>query len=71
MIRKEISQQNSGWIKIILTTFGAGTNTVKWNGTDFYGNCVSSGGYFFKLVATSIDGRESQFTRVRKTMLMK
>jgi len=53
------------------TTFGAGSYTVKWNGADFYGNSVSSGVYLFKLVATPLDGRESQFTQVRKMMLMK
>jgi len=52
-------------------TFSAGSYTVKWNGTDFYGNSVASGVYFFRLVATPLGGGGSLFTEVRKMMLMK
>jgi flagellar hook assembly protein FlgD len=41
-----------------------GTNTVVWDGTDDYGNNISSGVYFFR-VTTSDEGHS------RKILLMK
>jgi len=44
---------------------------VQWNGRDSYGAQVSSGVYFFRIVAQPLDGKASPFMQVRKMMLMK
>jgi hypothetical protein len=49
----------------------AGTYTVTWEGRDDRGNAVGSGVYFFKMVATSRDGKELLFNQVRKSLLLK
>jgi hypothetical protein len=49
----------------------ASYHRVQWNGRDNNGIQVSSGVYFFRIVAQPLDGKASPFTQVRKMMLMK
>jgi DNA/RNA endonuclease YhcR with UshA esterase domain len=49
----------------------ASYHRVQWNGRDNNGVQVSSGVYFFRIVAQPLDGKASPFTQVRKMMLMK
>jgi len=42
-----------------------------WNGQDKKGGQVSSGVYFFRIVAQSTDGKAQPFVQVKKMMLMK
>jgi|GEM_PF-2194655 len=44
---------------------------VQWNGKDLNGNMVSSGVYFYRIVAEPADGKAGQFTQVKKMLLMK
>ncbi|MBN2829934.1 MAG: choice-of-anchor J domain-containing protein [Candidatus Cloacimonetes bacterium] len=44
--------------------FTAGTHNIVWRGTDYHGNSVSSGIYFYKLQAGT-------YTKTRKMILMK
>ncbi len=44
---------------------------VVWNGQDKKGGQVSSGVYFFRIVAQSTDGKTQPFVEVKKMMLMK
>ncbi|MDP2209784.1 MAG: carboxypeptidase regulatory-like domain-containing protein [Bacteroidota bacterium] len=48
----------------------AGNHSVIWNGTDAIGKSVSSGIYFYKITANSLNGA-NQFINVRKMMLIK
>jgi photosystem II stability/assembly factor-like uncharacterized protein len=47
----------------------AGTHQVTWNGRNLSGNQVSSGIYFYHLVAKTKDGRE--FSSIKKMMMLK
>jgi hypothetical protein len=44
---------------------------VVWNGTDKGGAQVSSGVYFFRIVAEPTDGKTQPFMQVKKMLLMK
>ncbi len=44
---------------------------VVWNGQDKNGGQVSSGVYFFRLVAQSTDGKAQSFMQVKKMLMMK
>jgi hypothetical protein len=44
---------------------------VVWNGQDKNGGQVSSGVYFFRIVAEPTDGKDQPFVQVKKMMLMK
>jgi hypothetical protein len=50
---------------------GASYHKIQWNGKDDNGTQVSSGVYFFRIVAQPVDGKSQTFTQVRKMMLMK
>jgi hypothetical protein len=50
---------------------GASYHKIQWNGKDNNGTQVSSGVYFFRIVAQPVDGKSQTFTQVRKMMLMK
>jgi len=47
-----------------------GTYTTKWNGTDDHGMAVSSGVYFVRMTANSVDAA-ANFTAMKKILLMK
>jgi hypothetical protein len=49
----------------------ANYHRIQWNGRDNNGTQVSSGVYFFRIVAQPLDGKANPFTQVRKMMLMK
>ncbi len=45
--------------------------STTWNATDSRGGQVGSGIYFVRMVARSLDGKDENFTAVRKLLLMK
>ena len=49
----------------------ASFHRVEWDGRDNNGFQVSSGVYFFRIVAQSTDAKAATFIQVRKMMLMK
>ncbi|MBM2840533.1 MAG: hypothetical protein HW412_1061 [Bacteroidetes bacterium] len=49
---------------------GAGTFEAVWNGRNSAGNQMASGMYFYNLIATSTDGKNT-FTNVKKMLLLK
>lgn len=55
--------------EIVNSNMNSGVHTVQWNSSDFYGNKVTSGIYFYRLKAHGIDG--SEFKQVRKMILLK
>lgn len=48
-----------------------GTFEVHWDGRDQQGNPVSSGLYFYRIVATPIDNGSNVFSDIRKMLLLK
>jgi flagellar hook assembly protein FlgD len=49
---------------------GVGTFEAVWNGRNSAGNQMASGMYFYNLIATSTDGKNT-FTNVKKMLLLK
>jgi hypothetical protein len=49
----------------------AGFYHSMWDGRDNNGMQVSSGVYFFRMVAQSVDGKAQPFAQVKKMLLMK
>ncbi|RCK73362.1 MAG: Cell surface protein [Ignavibacteriae bacterium] len=58
-------------VNVLLSTELSGGNySVSWDGTDTYGRALSSGLYFYKLDASSINDN-GKFTSVRKMLLVR
>jgi hypothetical protein len=50
---------------------GAGFKSVDWNSTNNLGNTVSSGVYFYRIEATSVNDPGKRFTQVKKMLLIR
>jgi hypothetical protein len=48
-----------------------GTNYVEWNGKDVNGRLASSGVYFYKIEARSMETGRTDFLQVKSMVLMK
>ncbi len=55
---------------LLNTELSEGVYNVSWDGTDSYGRQMSSGLYFYKLEATSIDGNK-KFSAIKKMLLVR
>jgi flagellar hook assembly protein FlgD len=55
--------------ELVNTDMNSGVHTVQWNSEDVSGKKVSSGIYFYELVANGVNG--NKFNQVRKMILMK
>lgn len=56
---------------LVDNTQSANYYRIQWNGRDNYGTQVSSGVYFFRMIAQPLDGKWQTFMQVKKMLLMK
>jgi hypothetical protein len=58
-------------VTLVNTELGAGVYSTRWDGTDNAGRSVSSGMFFYKIVASPIEPDGSAFVQIRKMLLLK
>jgi hypothetical protein len=56
---------------ILQGTQETGTHTVMWRGKDFYGNTVSSGLYFYRIMVSPLNAESKTMVKVGKMIFMK